>query len=90
MSETLQAIKEFCINTKDFFVTSGKILWYLTHPKNLAMFIWGGCVEYCLPVCAMICFLSLLLYLCGWDKAKRFASGSFLGYLAIQMINAAL
>lgn len=87
---TFEAIKDFCVSTKDFFVTAGKILWYLTHPKNLGLFLWGGCVKYSLPICIMICFFSLALYLCGWKKIKPLIGGSFLGYLVIQMVNSAL
>lgn len=89
-AETYEEIKDFCIATKDFFATAGKILWYLVHPKNLGMLIWGGCVKYSLPICLTICLLSMILYLCGWKKYKPLISGSFLGYLVIQMVNSAL
>lgn len=89
-SETLEGIKDFCVATKDFFVSAGKILWYLTHPKTLGMLIWSGCVKYSLPICLTICLLALLLYVCGCKKFKFLISGSFLGYVVIQMINSAL
>lgn len=88
--ETIDTIKDFCIATKDFFVTAGKILWYLVHPKQLGLIVWGGCVKYSLPVLLMICLLAMILYLCGWKKIKPLIGGSFLGYIVIQMINAAL
>lgn len=89
-AETFEAIKDFCESTKDFFVTAGKILWYLTHPKKLGMLLWSGCVKYSLPICLIMCLLALILYLCGWKKIKPLIGGSFLGYLVIQMVNSAL
>lgn len=86
----MNSIVEFCEATKDFFVTTGKIVWYLVHPKDLLLLLWDLLVQYSLPVCLMTCLIALILYLCGWKKVKPFISGSFFGYLAIQMINSAL
>lgn len=88
--KTLEVIQDFCIETKDFFVTAGKVLYYLSHPKQLAWILWNGLVQYSLPIFIFICLLSLILYMCGWKKIRRIISGSFFGYVVIQMINAAL
>ncbi len=90
IKEASESIQEFTTATKDFFVGIGKVFYYLTHPAQLGMFIWGGLVKYSLPICLMICILALLLYLIGYDKARKFIAGSFFGYFVIQMINAAI
>jgi hypothetical protein len=90
IKEASENIKEFTTATKDFFVGIGKVFYYISHPAQLGMLIWGGLVKYSLPICLMICILALLLYLMGHDKAKKFIAGSFFGYFVIQMISSAL
>lgn len=90
IKETSESIKEFTSLTKDFFNAVSKIVHYITHPAELGMSIWGGLVKYSLPVCLIMCILALLLYLMGYDKAKKFISGSFFGYIVIQMIHSTI
>jgi len=90
ITEASESIKEFTSSTKDFFKAVSKIIHYITHPAELGMSIWGGIVKYSLPVCLIMCILALLFYLMGYDKAKKFISGSFFGYIVIQMVNAAI
>lgn len=82
-------IKEFCEATKDFFVTAGKGLYYISHPKELGLLVWNGCVCNSFNVCLLICLISIIIYTCGYKKAKIGITGSFIIYLLINMINVA-
>lgn len=87
---TIKSIKDFCETTKDFFAGMSKIMYYIFHPKQLAWMMWSGLVAHSLEVCLLICLLSILAWLIGWNKGKKIATGSILLYGVVQAINAAL
>lgn len=90
IKDASESIKDFTTTTKGFFIGIEKVFYYLTHLDQLCILIWNDLVKYSLPVCLMICILSLLLYLIGYNKARKLISGSFFGYVVIQMINSAI
>lgn len=83
----MDEIKEFCTSTKDFFVAAGKGIYYVSHPKEAGLVIWNGCVHNSFNICLLICLISIIIYTCGYKKAKIGISGSFIFYLLINMIN---
>lgn len=86
----LKAIKEFNSNTKVFFETFAKAIYYLSHPKILAYIMWNGLVKYSFWICMIICLFSIIAYLIGWQKGKKWAQGSIITYIVIMMFNSAL
>jgi hypothetical protein len=87
---TIQTIKEFCETTGDFFRGMSKIMYYLLNPKQLAWMMWSGLVAHSFEICLLLCLISMMAWLIGWNKGKKIATGSILFYGVVQAINAAL
>jgi len=90
VNQCVNSIKEFNENTKAFFSTVSNIIYYLTHPKQLGLLIWNGLVEHSFEICLLICLLSIVAYLVGYERGKKVAKGSVLTYIVVQMFNSAL
>lgn len=88
--DEINAIKDFTVQTKDFFVVIGKVFHYLSHPIELINMLWNFIVTFSGPVTLLIFLIAMLLFFCGFSKAKRYMSGSFFSYLIIQMIAATI
>lgn len=88
--EIVKSINEFNQNTKDFFHTISSVHYYLSNPKLLAWVVWGGVVKYSFWICLFIFMFSIIGYLFGIKKGKKYAKISFGIYLIISMFNAAL
>lgn len=81
MAESLETIAEFIKNIK-----TGA--WYISHPKELGIITWRFIDDKSFWVCMIICLASTLMYMCGIQKSKKWAQGSFFIYLAIKMLSA--
>lgn len=87
IEKSVDAIKQFCDTTGEFFQTMGKVMHYLLNPKELAWMMWSGLVANSLEICLLLCLLSTMAWLIGWNKGKKIATGSILVYGVIQAIN---
>lgn len=87
---TIKSIKDFCETTGDFFRGMAKVTYYLFHPQQLAWMMWSGLVAHSFEICLLLCLLSTMAWLIGWNKGKKIATGSILAYGVIQALNAAL
>jgi TPP-dependent trihydroxycyclohexane-1,2-dione (THcHDO) dehydratase len=90
MKELTEAIKDFTVLTKDFFAGIGKIFHYVTHPVELLSSLWNLIEVYSGPVTLLVFLMAMILYVIGYEKSKKFISGSFFTYVVIQMIGATI
>lgn len=90
IQESVDSIKQFCDTTSEFFKGMSKIMHYLFNPKELAWMMWSGLTANSLEICLLLCLLSTMAWLIGWNKGKKIATGSLLAYGVIQAINAGL
>lgn len=88
--DLVKAINSFNDNTKTFFETVSKLIYYFAHPKILAWIVWNGVVKYSFWICLFICLFSVIAYMIGWQKGKSLAKGSIITYIIIMMFNSAL
>lgn len=88
--ELIDEMHQFGENTKVFFDTFAKVVYYLTNPKLLAWMIWNGLVKYSFWICIFICLFGIIAYLAGWTKGKQWAKGSMMFYIIVQMFNIGL
>lgn len=86
----IKTIKEFCETTGDFFKGMSQIMYYSVHPKELLEMIWSALVTNSFEVFLLLCLVSTMTWLIGWEKGKKIATGSILTYGVIQAINAGL
>lgn len=66
-----------------------KVLFYISHPVSLAELLWKSLVTYSYPICMMVCLIGIILYLIGIKKGGKYAVGSLMAYIVIQMLNIA-
>lgn len=79
----MEHIINFCKGANTFF-------YYLFHPVELLSMAWGGVVNLSLPICTLIFLIALLLFMAGWSKGRKIATGSLFVFIIIHMLNAAL
>lgn len=72
----------------DFYTYINKGLWYIVHPKDLAIITWNFIDEESFWICMLICLATSLGCLCGIEKCKKFPQGSIMVYIAIKMLSA--
>ena len=78
-----QQITELNLHLK----TIGKIIFYITHPKQLLSILWYCSVEYSYLICLIICVAGVIMYILGHKKGAKWISGSIVSYSIIQAIN---
>lgn len=88
ISELNQTISNFGEETKSFFKAIESILFYLTHPKDLAMTIWDGAVAYGFYICLAVTMVGIILYIIGVKGGAKYSKIAFFSYLTIQIFNA--
>ena len=74
----------------DFCKGANKFFYYLFHPVEVLNMAWGGIVSLSLPICTLVFLIALLLFMAGWSKGRKVATGSLFVFIIIQMLNAAL
>ncbi|MFL0198551.1 hypothetical protein ACJDU8_23785 [Clostridium sp. WILCCON 0269] len=88
--ETIKSIKDFYETTGDFFKVMSKVMYYLFHPEQLAWTLWCGLVAHSFEICLLLCLISIMAWIIGWNKGKKIAVGSMLFYGVVRAINVAL
>lgn len=68
----------------------GKVLYYITHPKQLLIILWHCTLEYNYLICLLICVAGVIMYILGHKKGTKWISGSIIVYTLMQAINSAL
>ena len=90
VKESIDSIKQFCDTTGEFFKGMSKIMYYSFHPKELLEMMWSALVTNSFEIFLLLCLVSTMTWLIGWEKGKKIATGSILAYGVIQAINAGL
>ncbi|KZL94391.1 hypothetical protein [Clostridium magnum] len=88
--DLIQRVDTLNDNIKHFFEVTGKLYYYLTNPKVLVWWLWGGVVKHSFWICLFICLFSTIAFIIGWKKGKKVAASSIFIYLVIQMFSTAL
>jgi hypothetical protein len=88
MKDLTENIKNLTEGTKTIIHATGKVIFYLTHPAQFGWLLWSGAVQYSFYVCLIIFMVSVVLYLVGVKKARKWAHISVFSYIAIQVFNA--
>lgn len=79
----MEHIIEFCKGANTVF-------YYIFHPIKFLGMAWGGIVSLSLPICTLVFLIALLLFMAGWSKGRKIATGSLFLFIIIHMLNAAL
>lgn len=90
MLDGINAIKDFTVQTKDFFTGISKVFHYITHPIELLKIIWDFIATFSGPITLLIFLIAMILFFCGFEKAKKYMSGSFFFHVIIQMFTATM
>jgi NADH:ubiquinone oxidoreductase subunit H len=72
-----------------FAETMNQVFYYIGHPKEAGLAAWGFIDVNSYYICMIVCLLAVLLYLCGWEKGKKYAQGSTLIFILIKMLGTA-
>jgi hypothetical protein len=82
LKQNVDAITKFCD-------TMNTVFYYITHPKESGLAIWNFLDHNSYFICMIVCLIALTLYLCGWEKGKKYTQNSVLIFILIKMLGSA-
>jgi hypothetical protein len=87
MWDILDNLKKFNESTQEYFTIIKTFFYYITHPKELLIWVWSTAVNLSFYVCLSIFCICLVLHLLGVKKARLYAQMAFFVYLTIMIFN---
>jgi NADH:ubiquinone oxidoreductase subunit H len=72
-----------------FAETMNKIFYYFAHPKEAGLAVWNFADYNSYFILMLVCLIAITLYLCGWEKGKKYAMNSTILFILIKMLGTA-